>query len=73
MLEARGPDEPNIDPSTLELVCFDVTLNGAEVVLARLRAAGIPLEAQTDFTVYFRDPDGRRIGFSSYPTPLSPR
>ena len=37
---------------------------GAE---ARLASSGIAIEARTEFTLYFRDPDGRRIGLSHYP------
>jgi hypothetical protein len=32
----------------------------------------IPLvESKTEFTFYFRDPDGNRLGYSSYPEKLS--
>jgi len=32
----------------------------------------IPLEEErTEYTLYFRDPDGNRLGFSSYPDPLA--
>ena len=34
---------------------------------ARLAAAGIALTAQTDFTTYFCDPEGNRLGLSHYP------
>lgn len=34
---------------------------------ARLLAAGAPLLGETAFTLYTRDPDGTRIGLSSYP------
>jgi hypothetical protein len=33
---------------------------------ARLAAAGVAVEAQTEFTLYFRDPDGRRVALSAY-------
>ena len=40
---------------------------------ARLAKAGAPLEGETGFTLYTRDPDGTRIGLSSYPeTALDP-
>ncbi|MBX3228161.1 MAG: VOC family protein [Labilithrix sp.] len=64
MLEERDPDEPRIDPTTKELLCF------ALPPAARDRFATSPeieVEARTDFTLYFRDPDGRRIAVSSYP------
>jgi len=35
-------------------------------------SAILPLEEErTEFTLYFRDPDGNRLGFSSFPEPLS--
>lgn len=36
---------------------------------ARLAAAGHPLERETDFTFYVRDPDGNLVGFSHFPHP----
>jgi glyoxylase I family protein len=33
----------------------------------RLRAAGIPVEDRTEHTLYVRDPDGHRVGLSSFP------
>lgn len=33
---------------------------------ARLVAAGHPIEAQTAFTTYFRDPEGNRVALSHY-------
>lgn len=36
---------------------------------AKLSAAGAPIEGETGFTLYTRDPDGTRIGLSSYPAP----
>jgi hypothetical protein len=40
-------------------------------VEARLASAGTAVEARTGFTLYVRDPDGRRLGLSAYPTPLT--
>ncbi len=71
MLERREPREPPIDPASMELVCFAVTPPDARTLLERLAAAGIPVEGRTAFTVYFRDPDGRRVGASAYPEPLT--
>jgi hypothetical protein len=30
----------------------------------------VPIEDRTAYTLYVRDPDGRRIGLSSYPDEL---
>lgn len=66
MIELADPDEPGVPAHSREL--FAVSISTAE--RARLReelvAAGL-LEAETEHTLYFRDPDGRRVGLSSYP------
>jgi glyoxylase I family protein len=38
-----------------------------EVWRARMTAAGHPVERETDFTLYVRDPDGNLIGLSHFP------
>lgn len=65
MLEQRDPSEPKVDPETKELLCFAIEPHEHERI-----AAAIEIEARTDYTLYFRDPDGRRVGVSSYPEPL---
>jgi len=35
----------------------------------RLAKAGVPLNEQTAFTIYCRDPEGNRIGLSHWPDP----
>jgi catechol 2,3-dioxygenase-like lactoylglutathione lyase family enzyme len=35
----------------------------------RLREAGVALDGRTRFTLYFRDPDGHRVGLSTYRDP----
>ncbi|MET0286895.1 MAG: VOC family protein [Polyangiales bacterium] len=63
MIELAEAHEPPVTRS-LELVAFRVTVE--ERVLLRERL-GDALEAATEHTLYFRDPDGRRVGVSSYP------
>ena len=70
MLERRDDDETPL-PASRELVAFGIAPDTRALVLERLAAAGVALEASTDFTLYVRDPDGRRIGLSSYPAPLA--
>lgn len=70
MLEQRDEDEAPVAPSQ-ELVAFAVAPDTRAIVEGRLAAAGLALEARTEFTLYVRDPDGRRIGLSSYPVPLA--
>jgi glyoxylase I family protein len=62
MLERAGDDEPPVPPGSLELVAFAVS----EAAKATLASKGVTIEAQTEFTLYLRDPDGRRVGLSSY-------
>jgi len=70
MLKQRDEDEAPVAPSQ-ELVAFAVAPDMRAIVEGRLAAAGLALEARTEFTLYVRDPDGRRIGLSSYPVPLA--
>ena len=69
MIERRAEDEPAVAPETLELVAWSVTEEGRAVVRARLRERGLVVEAETAWTTYFRDPDGRRVAVSCYPAP----
>lgn len=66
MLERRDDDEPGVPDGSKELVAFAVSPE----VLARVQAARIEIEARTSYTLYVRDPDGRRVGLSSYPEEL---
>jgi len=68
MIERRGPGEPAVPAGSLELVAFAVSRArhaALREVLARHR---VRIEAATEFTSYFRDPDGRRVGLSHYPS-----
>lgn len=66
MVERAEPTEPAIGEGTRELCAFAVTLREREALRARLLEASL-LEAETEHTLYFRDPDGRRVAVSSYP------
>jgi hypothetical protein len=33
----------------------------------RLAAAAVPIDGRSEWTLYCRDPDGHRVGLSSYP------
>jgi glyoxylase I family protein len=64
MIEPAEEGEPLPAPGSLDLLAFAAgTLEEAE---ARCARAGVPIEARTSFTLYVRDPDGRRIGLSVY-------
>ena len=63
MIERAEKGEPKIPRGTKEFLCFGVrTKRDVSRVEARVRA----IEDRTEFTVYFRDPDGRRVGVSCY-------
>jgi catechol 2,3-dioxygenase-like lactoylglutathione lyase family enzyme len=59
MLERAGADEPPIPAGTKDLVAFAV--DDKETWRGR-----VAVEAETEHTLYFRDPDGRRVAVSSY-------
>ena len=70
MLERRGASEPRIDRASLEMVAFTVPAGSGASLETKLRSASIAIESRTPYTLYVRDPDGRRIGLSSYPQTL---
>ena len=70
MLEQRDHGEPEPTPGAKDMVAFAVAPDTRALCTDRLARAGVVVEASTDFTLYVRDPDGRRVGLSSYPTPL---
>ncbi len=67
MLEQMGEGEPGISAGTNELVAFGIDAADLSTHLQRLSSVGVVVEARTDFTHYFRDPDGRRVAISHYP------
>ncbi len=66
MIEQAAPGEPSLDPSSLELHAFAVSDAERSLLRERLLRAQL-LEAETQHTLYFRDPDGRRVAASCYP------
>jgi catechol 2,3-dioxygenase-like lactoylglutathione lyase family enzyme len=60
MLERAEPGEPAIPAGSRELLAFAV--DDKEAWRGR-----VTVEAETRHTLYFRDPDGRRLAVSSYP------
>lgn len=71
MLELRDDGEPAPDAASKELIAFAIAPDTRSLVSERIARAGVAIEAATEFTLYVRDPDGRRIGVSSYPVPLA--
>ncbi len=66
MLELRGESEPAIDANSLELVAFAIDATLRPALRARLVAQAM-LESETEHSLYFRDPEGRRVAVSSFP------
>jgi catechol 2,3-dioxygenase-like lactoylglutathione lyase family enzyme len=68
MIERAEEDEPTVHPgsSTKDLIAFTIDRTEAAAWLARLADHGVRIEAETAFTFYFRDPDGRRVALSHY-------
>jgi catechol 2,3-dioxygenase-like lactoylglutathione lyase family enzyme len=66
MIEQAEPTEPSVAAGSQELVAFAVTIGQRERLREALVAAAL-LEHETEHTLYFRDPDGRRVAVSSYP------
>src|SRR3954470_18148409 len=65
MVESASAEEPSIPLESLELVAFRVSVEHRSALRARL-VVERRLEGETTHTLYFRDPDGRRVGVSSY-------
>ena len=70
MIERADENEPALPPHGKDLLAFAVDAGGARPDLPAWRrllaASDIRVEAETPFTLYFRDPDGRRVAVSTY-------
>lgn len=66
MIEAADANEPTPLASSMELTAFAVSHDQRTRLRDELVRAAL-LEGETQHTLYFRDPDGRRVGVSSYP------
>ncbi len=66
MIEAAAPEEPPVPVGSYELMAFRVSSEERAALRAALVGEGL-LEGETEHTLYFRDPDGRRVGASSFP------
>ncbi len=70
MLERKEASEPPLAIDSLEMFAFAITPERKDEFLTRLAAAKVALEGSTNHTLYFRDPDGRRVGLSAFPEKL---
>jgi len=68
MIEARQPGEPAIPAGSMELFVLAVTAERKAAVRALATNGGF-FDGETEHTVYLRDPDGRRVGVSTFELP----
>lgn len=66
MIERADDHEPRPPAGGKDLLAFAVDPSERARLRTELVSAAM-LEAETEHTLYFRDPDGRRIGVSSHP------
>jgi len=66
MIEPALPSEPRIPAGTMEFFALRVTPLERDAFLERCALAGVTVEHRTAYTVYVRDPDGRRVGVSCF-------
>jgi catechol 2,3-dioxygenase-like lactoylglutathione lyase family enzyme len=70
MIEPAAENEPSPDRASQELLAFGIDAGSAHPDLSswrkRLAEANVAIEAETPFTLYFRDPEGRRLALSAY-------
>lgn len=65
MIEARVGDERPLASGSMELVAFRADERTRSVIRDKALERDC-FDGETPFTVYLRDPDGRRIGVSTY-------
>lgn len=66
MIEQASADEPPFDRQSLEMFALHIDPSERPIIKDRLERLGVAVESETEQTTYFRDPDGRRVGVSSY-------
>jgi len=69
MIEQREAGEPPVMQGSQEMFALGIAPTERAALYERLAQEGATVETETEFTVYFRDPEGRRIGASHYPLP----
>ncbi|MEZ4389906.1 MAG: VOC family protein [Polyangiales bacterium] len=66
MLERAEEGEPAPPAGGMDFFALRVDAAGREGFRARCAALGVPIERETDYTTYVRDPEGRRVGVSAF-------
>jgi glyoxylase I family protein len=60
------------DPPGWHCVALGIAASEREGYRAHLASAGFPVERESPFTLYVRDPEGNLVGLSHYPVPAEP-
>ena len=71
MIELAEPGEPCPAPGGRDLLAVSAAPSDLATTRARLATLGVSVEAETAHTLYFRDPDGRRVALSDFTFPGS--
>ena len=66
MIEKRTDDEVPLASGSMEFLGLSATTTERGHLRDRLQLAGVLIEDETEYTTYFRDPDGRRLGVSHF-------
>jgi catechol-2,3-dioxygenase len=66
MIERAADGERAVTPGTMDLLAFTMGDDTKERWRERIERSGTRIEDETAYTLYFRDPDDRRIAVSSY-------
>lgn len=65
MLERTTPAEHA--PNGWHLVALRIAASERAACAAQLRQLGIPITGETDYSLYFEDPEGNRLAYSHWP------
>ena len=65
---ASGPTRSEVAPG-FHCLALAIEPSEREGLRARLAAGGHPVERESGYTLYARDPDGHLVAFSHYPEP----
>jgi len=69
MIERAEEGEPTQQAGGRDLLALLALAGDLPRARAHLATHGVTIEAETAHTLYFRDPDGRRVALSDYPFP----
>ena len=65
--QADTPSSITSGPAGYSFLALGIDRDDRRHVEERLRSLGVPVEHASRWTLYFRDPEGNRVGLSHYP------